>query len=538
MAIVQISRITNRKGLVENLPQLAGAELGWAIDDRRLFIGNGTLEEGAPIIGNTEILTEFSDILAVNSAYTYQGQAAGYTVQTGATSGSPVSQSLQSWLDQFATVKDFGAVGDGVTDDTDAINRALYEIYCREVNPQIRRALFFPGGQYLVRESIIIPPYARLYGEGANNSVIVLTDGSLDSSLSNYCARFGDSLQQTGVNIGNNGAVAPNNIEIASLGFKSVATTDVFLIEDASYCTFTDVSFNGGLVPSQLTTSSIDITCVEFDSTLSLICNNITFRRCEFVNATRAFSTAEQVNGVLITESKFDTLYQGILLGDPTPINGGPSGFRILGNQFNNIYREGIRIAPNTRLNASGYNIFYDVANHFNGITNPATSVINFFSSENVSIGDMFARTLVYSTVYPRIDLNDTASIGVDSSDRVQQGTYTRQTGQATTLTNNVANQTIFTVNALSTRAFKMEYTIVRDAGDSSSSDVRTGTLTVVASTNGTGINLTSNDDGIENNVTGVSFSVTETASTVSVRYSTTNTGVEAILHYSITHLA
>ena len=63
MAIVQISQITNRKGLQENLPQLAGAELGWSIDSRRLFIGNGTLQEGAPEIGNTEILTEFSDIL-------------------------------------------------------------------------------------------------------------------------------------------------------------------------------------------------------------------------------------------------------------------------------------------------------------------------------------------------------------------------------------------------------------------------------------------------------------------------------------------
>lgn len=63
MAIVQISRITNRKGLQENLPQLAGAELGWSIDTRRLFIGNGTLEEGAPEIGNTEILTEYSDVI-------------------------------------------------------------------------------------------------------------------------------------------------------------------------------------------------------------------------------------------------------------------------------------------------------------------------------------------------------------------------------------------------------------------------------------------------------------------------------------------
>ena len=63
MAIVQISRITNRKGLQENLPQLAGAELGWSIDSRRLYIGNGTLQEGAPVIGNTEILTEFSELM-------------------------------------------------------------------------------------------------------------------------------------------------------------------------------------------------------------------------------------------------------------------------------------------------------------------------------------------------------------------------------------------------------------------------------------------------------------------------------------------
>ena len=62
MAIVQVSRITNRKGLAVNLPQLAGAELGWAIDDRKLYIGNGTLEEGAPAIGNTEILTEYSNV--------------------------------------------------------------------------------------------------------------------------------------------------------------------------------------------------------------------------------------------------------------------------------------------------------------------------------------------------------------------------------------------------------------------------------------------------------------------------------------------
>jgi hypothetical protein len=39
---------------------LASAELGWSIDTRKLYIGNGTVDEGAPVEGVTEILTENS----------------------------------------------------------------------------------------------------------------------------------------------------------------------------------------------------------------------------------------------------------------------------------------------------------------------------------------------------------------------------------------------------------------------------------------------------------------------------------------------
>jgi hypothetical protein len=173
MAIVQVSRITNRKGLTENLPQLAGAELGWCLDSRRLFIGNGTLQEGAPVIGNTEILTEFSDITTLSN-YTYEDAAVGYVVSTGPTPSDPVVRTVQAKLDDFADVRDFGAVGDGVADDTAAINRALYQLYCRQANTQIRRALYFPAGTYKVTESIIIPTYAKLVGEGADCSIIEL----------------------------------------------------------------------------------------------------------------------------------------------------------------------------------------------------------------------------------------------------------------------------------------------------------------------------------------------------------------------------
>ena len=62
MAVIQISKIQVRRGYQENLPQLGSGEMGWSIDERRLFIGNGTLSEGAPEIGNTEILTIYSPI--------------------------------------------------------------------------------------------------------------------------------------------------------------------------------------------------------------------------------------------------------------------------------------------------------------------------------------------------------------------------------------------------------------------------------------------------------------------------------------------
>lgn len=60
MSIVQISKIQQRRGLEQDLPNLDSAEMGWSIDTRKLYIGNGTLAEGAPTEGKTEILTEYS----------------------------------------------------------------------------------------------------------------------------------------------------------------------------------------------------------------------------------------------------------------------------------------------------------------------------------------------------------------------------------------------------------------------------------------------------------------------------------------------
>ena len=91
MAIVQISQIKHRRGTNENLPQLASAELGWSVDTQQLYIGNGTLEEGAPEIGNTEILTQNSPIpgLPATQSQTLSFGTTANVVSSAFTSANP-----------------------------------------------------------------------------------------------------------------------------------------------------------------------------------------------------------------------------------------------------------------------------------------------------------------------------------------------------------------------------------------------------------------------------------------------------------------
>jgi hypothetical protein len=526
VAIVQISQITNRKGLAENLPQLAGAELGWSTDTRQLWIGNGTLEDGAPVIGNTEILTEFSDLLNFSTTYTYKGLAAGYTVQTGPTPGTPIDLSLQSWLDQFASVLDFGAVGDGSTDCTAAINRALYQLFCREVNPQIRRSLFFPAGVYRVTGTINIPPYATLYGEGQDNSVISLTEGAA------YVAQTADSLQQTGVNIGNGGATPPQHITITNLGFQTVdPEASVFLVGQAADCRFQNVGFGGPLTTTDLTTNVINTRCVDFYTTAAYSCEQIVFDGCLFDGTVYAINTNEEVRSVTVSNSRFNMLYQGVLLATSAPSTVAPTGVRITNNLFDNVYVEGIVFGAYSDLNVSAQNIFYDVGNHFTGTDGTAYSaIVTFNNGNNISISDLFGRSDALAASYPRVYLN--VPINVVAATNGSQivlatGTYVRQSGSQTELANNNTD-TVTEISTLQATAFEINYKITRN-------DLyRVGTLMVASSAAGP----SASDDYVQNGDTGITLSVNQVGTTLSVIYTSTNTGINGIINYSINYLA
>jgi hypothetical protein len=485
MAIVQISQITNRLGLNIDLPQLAGAELGWSTDTRQLYIGNGTLAEGAPVIGNTEILTEFSDILNLAASYTYKGTAAGYTVQTGPTVGIPVTLSLQNWLDQFASVLDFGAKGDGLTDDTAAINRALNQLYCIQSNPQIRRSLFFPAGVYKVSGTINIPSYATLYGEGPDNSIIQLVASG--SVVDTTCvAQTADSLQQTGANIGNGGATPPTDINIINMAFQSLdATMNIFLAESVTNSEFRSVGFYGAGTTGTLTSPTADTSCVLLASQMATT-SDILLDGCRFSGTTYGINTNVATKGVAVTNSNFNILYQGVALGAGTIVNNGPTGTRITTNVFDNIYSFGINIGD-VSLNVSGYNIFYDVANHFLGISSPRQSVISIIGNNNASVGDMFARSDAFSIQYPRISLGTSLSIATTNGSQIQLGSKTVQSGTESTLLEKPVGspRTYGTVCSVDTStgilSFKVDYSIVQSA-----TLFRTGTILVASASSPT----------------------------------------------------
>ena len=597
MAIVQISRITQRKGLLVDLPQpLAGGELGWAVDERRLFIGNGDLADGAPVIGNTEVLTEFSDVLSFANQYIYQGQAAGYAVQTGATSSAPVSQSIQSRLDSFAVITDFGATGDGVTDVTADINRALFQLYCREINPQVRRSLFFPAGVYIVSDTLLIPPFCTLYGEGAKSTIIrfqvqtwtntvayaqgVLVESGgnyfrslvpvpigealptypsnntywASTTLPTYMARTTDSLQQTGVNIGTNGALTPGNIRISGMQFESNQTNNGLLLEYAENCFIDAVTIKGPQTVSSISLGPVAAVGVNLLSSATLLSKNITFNNCHFTGFSQGIISDNQIENVTFSNCAFDTLFQGVVLGGSPPVAGGPTGTRIVQSLFDQIAAQGISFI-NISRNISAYNTFYDVGNGFLGDAFPQTVIISLDGDKNVSVGDVFERSNASAEVYTRINIDQTDAavlggnmrfvqlyqsnvLNTTRSNVIELGNYKRVAGIEDVLTGGGATQTLAIVKCDTDEipGFFFEYTMIR-AGK-----VRTGRMTVVtgqSGTAGTGFNWV--DDYVDNGSTDVTLTPVHNGSlsapAITINYAAAGAG-DGEIRYSISHIS
>lgn len=103
-----------------------------------------------------------------------------------------VSTTVQAKLRETVSVKDFGAVGDGVVDDTAAITSALDFCITEKLS------LYFPSGVYLYAPAstyqistsgVADAQSLKIYGEGANQTIIDIDFNGVAFDVDNYYTR-------------------------------------------------------------------------------------------------------------------------------------------------------------------------------------------------------------------------------------------------------------------------------------------------------------------------------------------------------------
>jgi hypothetical protein len=174
VAVIQISKIQVRRGQKNSgigVPQLSSAEFAWAVDSQELFIGNGSVAEGAPAVGNTKVLTEHDNILELAASYRFAADDTSITLS--------IARGLQSKLDEIqVSVVDFGAVPDGSTDSTLAFTTAIDELF-KNSNDKFKKILAVPNGVYLFLDDLIIPSNVLIKGENSQETVLEIGDNNI-----------------------------------------------------------------------------------------------------------------------------------------------------------------------------------------------------------------------------------------------------------------------------------------------------------------------------------------------------------------------
>lgn len=388
MAVTTVSRIQHRRGLKTDLPiNLHEAELGFCIDTRELFVGNTSA-----VGGNTRIFTDTTDVIGVTN-YQYVSNTL-IPSQTGASMSQPVIRSLQAQLDdQLANVRSYGAVGDGITDDTAAIQRAIVDLYTKQLPAEqsalmARKTLWFPSGVYLITSPLEIYPRTSVCGESPHNTVIMLDN----EDVTQPCVmQLVDSLGQTDANIGLNGAVLPQGVMFSMITISSQQNIDLMWLRRYDGVTFDRCRFVGSWSPGDAVIPGSESVAIRAETLgNALTATNAKFSLCEFSNIELAFYSTDAVTLTSFDHCQFRNLFKAILTQkrvapDSAP-NLGPSHTKVNISSFVNIDDHAIQVMSDNPGVISVANTFSNVGN--------ASSVVpvlwSAVSTKCVSMADTF----------------------------------------------------------------------------------------------------------------------------------------------------
>lgn len=409
MAVVQISRIQIRRGQKNTgtgLPQLASGELGWAIDSQELYIGNGAVSEGSPAVGNTNILTEHSNLFEFASAYTYL--SADGVVQTGASSSSPIQRTLQERLDDIVSVRSFGCKGDG-TDCTADLQRAVDQLFLNPATKgtaKSRVVLHMEPGEYVISDTIFIPPFTNIQGAGAEKTVIKQTSGEPVFQTVNGTSTPGTpALDATSTTLNQARYINLSGMTLDHTTSAVQSSQKGIQLDSCADSIFEDLkikaSYESGF-PVHTTSIGIEINAL---STVTTSKNNL-FRNIEITGFSYGMSSKWDIQNNKFEDFIFDTLANGIVFGEGIVLGGqgqsvGPTHNTISNSLFKDIDRKGIWINAG-QYNISQNNQYTGVGNLGGTSANATYSILHFDDLYNESKDDYFERLneLSYGTEF------------------------------------------------------------------------------------------------------------------------------------------
>lgn len=405
MAVTILGIIQHRRGIKADLPvKLEEGELGFCVDTRELFIGN-TPAQG----GNTQIFTDAVDVVTL-AQYQFLSDTQ-VTSQTGTSMNQPIIRSLQAQLDDaWVNVKAYGAKGDGITDDTVAINRAIEDLYTKQLTTsenvrQARKTVWFPAGRYLVTDTILLYPEVHLQGENYQNTQLFQ---ALHSPSKLCLLRLTDSLGQTGAALGDNSAQLPMNQSVCDLNLHVQNATQIVLLERPNQIEFCNCWFSSAWVGPTVTPGT-EVTGVTIQSLGTFVYGDVWLNNCKFTNMEWAMYCDQHIQNIHILNTSFNNLYLGVITsGSPGPLH-----VKVQNCVFDLIEQQAIKVMSTSHV-SSLHNTYLDVngggASILWALTTSICSSVNDQFENIPSITDLGTNNLILNAQQNNLTSTDSLS--------------------------------------------------------------------------------------------------------------------------------
>jgi hypothetical protein len=505
MAIRNISRLQHRRGLRSDLPpKLHEGEIGWCLDTRELFIGNSDAY-GA----NTQVLTQWTpnDQLIQHA----------YVGATGIPAAS-IPRSIGQITDDFLTVKSYGAKGNGVDDDYQAIQKAISDRYVKAVANGYSPlsgfvTIWLPAGTYRITQPLKLYPFVELRGEGDDRTKIVL-----DNELVGWVIQTADSDGNTEANIGLEGAILPDGINLTDLWIHQPnANGDVIRLQRSSRVRLKGSKFSGPReYPSPSTNDTAGVRIESLGTVPELIPNDIIIHDCEMIGLAHGVYSDDPIADLRIDLASFRTCKNGVTLG-ASAVLGGPTRTKVTNSIFINIEDHGIACYGSNLGAISTGNSFDDV-----GVYGQVPAI--YWDSDTsgcASIGDQFGE------VHSKVDDRNPSKNVIVGPQQVSISTMEPNLIGPITLTDNFPTSpqnTPITYDITRYNTINIDYSLNRSPGK------RIGKLTILTD----GVDTVLQDEYTTLGADlGVTFGYKLIANVITLTYTTSTTGNAAVMTYT-----